>query len=341
MTDNEYEEGIEGNTITQDPALASMFDEAFEQIATEKKKPITKEELDPESAEELGMVTEEDPEVEEEPEVEEVKEPEPKTAKEERLWQLRRERYQAIAEKEESDAKIKELQAALDMSLKSNLDLYGKDAVTSMDNAKRAVKQAIAEGDVDALVEANIALSRATHAMQESEKWKNNYDQPQTVAEQKASNISASQQAMIDDMVGDWLDANPMCDPKSRSYNKPLADQVAQYTRDLDDYLVRSGNEKAYFTPEYFSNINNYVASLNTTQKPRATIAPPRSAPATHIGGVRNGVSSAALGSKSGNATKVVLTAQEKDMAGRFGMSEAEYLKEKIEMAKTKNRNDL
>ena len=255
------------------------------------------------------------------------------TQKLDKIWKIKRSRYKALAEKRaalEENAKLKEMLAE---SLNSGTYHYGKTTYSELERAKDNKKRAIEEGDIDALIEADIALNRAANNVNELERWSSSSAQknPQEPsAEQPYESHNEIEQAM----ATDWLDNHSYLQPNSRDYNPELATEIAQFINYLDENLAAKGQKDVYFSEQYFDHIDQYIAeaknrihdeSKNKTQK-----SPKNLESAAHVGSVRNSYS-ASPSSNTPSSTQLILTADEKRMCANAGITEKDWLRYKLE----------
>jgi hypothetical protein len=271
------------------------------------------------------------PEVSEETTEEEtinVDEPEeiPQKKKEE-LWRAKKDKYRAIAAKEAVMQENERLKQLLNEALNSGTYHYSKSAYSDLELAKENKRQAIAEGDIEGSIEADIALTKALNAVGELEKWSRtetykNEKEPQYLDEQQ------SQVSLAQEIANDWLETHPYLQPSSSSYNPKLANQVAVYVNKLDNDLVQEGREDLYFTEPYFAKIEKFITDVKQP-------AQKKNLEGMHVGGVRNSyASSSAVNGKGNSPTQMILTADEKRMCANGGISEKDWLRYKLDELK-------
>ena len=274
---------------------------------------------------------------EEESNEEESSEVNVKSSKEEpqkldKIWKIKRSRYKALAEKRaalEENARLKEMLAE---SLDSGTYHYGKTTHSELEKAKEFKKRAIEEGDVDALIEADMALSRAVNNVNELEKW-------QSSSAQNSSQVNNEPAPEAYDEIEqaiatDWLDNHTYLQPDSGEYNPELASEVSQFIKHLDGALVKNGQQDAYFSEEYFEEIDKYIVEVNNRihagNKNKAQKNAKNLESAAHIGSVRNSYSSSPS-SKTPSSRQLILSADEKRMCANAGITEKDWLRYKLE----------
>lgn len=245
--------------------------------------------------------------------------------KDKKLWKEIKRKYQVIAEKEALAKENAQLRQMLEESLSSGTYHYGKSAYGELERAKENKKRAIEEGNVDGLIEADLALTKAMNAISDLEKWAytGNNKNPDT----SPAKATADYGERETEIITDWLDDHPYLQPTHSKYNANLANQVADFVNRLDNQIARSGQQDAYFSEEYFGAIDNYIAEL----KKGAGKAAKTAEQTAHVGGVRNSYGSSSPTSTSRGTTQIMLTADEKKMCANAGIKEEEWLKYKLE----------
>lgn len=257
-----------------------------------------------------------------------VSKPDTKKQKEKKFWKERREKYKVLAERDRLAVELEELRSQRDKALEVGNYHYGQNAYSDLEKAKLLKKKAIEEGDIDALTEADIALVKATNAVDEVERWnaqakvQNNIQDDVQTSQNNRYNISLAQQ----EMAKDWLESHPELNPASGNYDATFAQKVGSYINALDQNIANSGQSEHYFSDAYFEAIDNHIDSIRKPAIRNNT--PPASA--DNVAGVKKSYQS--HGSSQGrNTQKIILTADEKRMASNAGISEEDWLKYKIE----------
>jgi len=245
-----------------------------------------------------------------------------------KLWKEQKRKYQAIAEKEAFREENEKLKQMLNESLNSGTYHYGKSAFADLEKAKENKKKAIEEGNVEALVDADIALTKAINTVNDLEKWAYNNDSNKNQGAH-SSNFSPQQfqsyyNEIEHEIASDWLENHPYLQPNSKDYNPQLANKVGEFINHLDANLAKNNQMDAYFSDQYFQTINQYISEVqNKTQKSAKNIEA-----ASHVGGVRNSYSNNGSGSVP---KQMILTADEKRMCANAGISEKDWLRYKLE----------
>lgn len=269
---------------------------------------------------------EEPSEVEEEEVEEEIVEPE-QEKKKSKLWKEKKRKYQAIAEKEALYQENLQLKQMLSESLNSGTYHYGKSAYSDLERAKDNKKKAIENGDLDSLLEADVALTKAIHTINDLEKWAYSEGQKKPVSAQH-NNHEQSEYSFNEreqEIARDWLEDHEYLNRGSEKYDVNLANKVANFINALDANLQHQGSAAAIFSDEYFDTIDNYISTVKK-ESPKNSKSSNSVAP---VGAVRNSYTSS-VGGKS-SPSQIVLTPDEKRICSNLGMSEKEWLKYKLE----------
>jgi hypothetical protein len=302
--------------IHEDNTGLAEIQAALEEIEKLKNESREEEKEELEAAEEKEeSPTETSPE-------EEIETPKKKDKK---LWKEIKRKYQVMAEKEALAKENAQLRQMLEESLSSGTYHYGKSAYAELERAKENKKRAIEEGNVDSLIDADLALTKAMNAINDLEKWAytGNSKKPEI---QQPINNNLEYGETETEIIADWLEDHPYLQPTSAKYNATLAGQVADFVNRLDSTIARNGNKEAYFSDEYFGAIDNYITELRKGNGKAAKTAEQTA----HVGGVRNSYSSSPTNKTSGSK-QMILTADEKRMCANAGISEEEWLKYKLE----------
>lgn len=313
------------HTVEDNSGLVEM-QQAIEEI--EKLKNEQRDIIDPEETPEIEDDKELEEPIEQEAVDDKLREKAPK--KEDKLRKLRGEKYKILAEKDAIIQENERLKSLLNQSLTSGTYHYGKSAYADLEKAKEYKKRAIEEGDIDALIDADITLNKALNTVNDLEKWASNEEYRVNNEKHNPSQNLQINQEIQHEIASDWLDNHSYLQPNSRNYNPELANKVAGFVNQLDTNLAQNNQTDAYFSEDYFNAIEKYIASVrNESPKSNRNLES-----ASHIGGVRNSYASSGNG-KSSSPTQMILTADEKRMCANAGISEKEWLKYKLDDLKT------
>ncbi len=250
--------------------------------------------------------------------------------KSDKYRKLQKDKYRALAEKEEALQRAAALEEMLKESLSSGTYHYGKNVYAELDRATEDKRRAFEEGDFDAYHKADIALIKSVNAISELERWASENEVPSKVQNRKQSsnfqdqNVNESD-SLYDEIARDWVDSHPYLQPHSRNYNSKLAGDVANFVNELDNNLYRNRQEEVIFSEDYFDTIDNYIYSLNTPKRDNSKYIESVS----NVSGVRNSSSAGRPIGKSSNE-QVTLSKDEKRMAENAGISAKEWLKFKL-----------
>ena len=247
--------------------------------------------------------------------------------KDDKLWKIKKDKYRALAAKEALMQENLQLKQMLNESLNSGTYHYGKSAYADLEKAKESKKRAIEEGNIDALIESDIALTKALNTVNDLEKWAYNESQNKVKSQEYTQEEPQSNFTSVEhEIASDWLDNHSYLQPTSPDYNPKLATQVAGFINHLDANLAKNGQMDAYFSEPYFKTIESYIAEIkNEPQKTAKKIES-----VAHIGGVRNSYTGS-VNNKASSPTQMILTADERRMCANAGISEKEWLKYKLE----------
>jgi hypothetical protein len=324
MNNNEASIDFANNLDTvEDPSGLAEIQKALEEIEKLKNEESPQEE----------NLLEEESVAPEENESAETAPSEAKPLKLDKIWKIKRSRYKALAEKRaalEENARLKEMLAE---SLNSGTYHYGKTTYSELERAKENKKRAIENGDIDALIEADIALNKAAINVNELEKWTSSETKKSSqekIREQPYEDHNEIEQAM----ATDWLDNHSYLQPNSRDYSPTLANEVAQFINYLDENLANNGQKDIYFSEQYFNTIDQYIGEakdrIRLESKNNSSKSPKNLESAGHVGGVRNSYSSSPINSTP-TSTQLILTADEKRMCANAGITEKDWLRYKLE----------
>jgi hypothetical protein len=348
----------EGTAALDNTAAMAEMQKAFAQIDALKQGQALKDEESPEEPdapagqggqgeETTGTPTADSPEAatatpeedkladaDQEPSVETPPDDKKKKRKD-ALWDIKREKYALLEEKEALAQENQRLKEMLEDSVYRGTWHYGKSAYASLDKAIADKKRALEEGDTDALIQADRDLIKAERAVGDLEDWLEAEKQKTGGTEKTAPSsektvtppLSPAQAALAQD----WMKEHPDLNPALPSYERDKAQQVAGFIHHLDAYITQNNLQHTYLSGPYFETIDHFIADLERPAPSKttpATTPPASTAGSPSVAGVRN-----TYGASSGEKRKmeVVLTADEKHMARNAGIPEKEWLKYKID----------
>lgn len=253
-----------------------------------------------------------------------------------RINQIQREKYRALEmarQKEEENEYLKrqllEVNSKAEESSNAAMAHYDNNVNLRLENAKKQKAIAIETGDVQSQVNADVELAEATNELQQIRSWKaeqaiQNQQDKQRVAQEEYYRQNAPAKTFIPDTgyAYQWAEDNDWYVPNSENYNPQLASMVHSYSDQLENYCLQNGLGNKILSPEYFNEIDNYVrnvTSQNQSNSRRDLNMKPSRAP---VSPVRNNMNYVA--SQKGKGS---LTADQRDLAKRIGVSEEVYRK--------------
>lgn len=327
-------------SITQDTEVDnSEYDLANDKTGLDEIQKAMEEikKLENQEQQEVIEETEETPIEEEEVEEAETAEETPikKEKKEDKLWKVKKDKYRALAEKEALMKENLQQKQMINELLNSGTYHFGKSALGDLEKAKENKKKAIEDGDIDALIESDIALNKALNVVNDLEKW--SYSDKQNKPTVEATKLEPQEyepNLVEQEIAADWLDTHNYLQPTSSDYNPKLANQVADFINYLDTNLAKTGQRDAYYSEEYFRTIENYIDDIQSkSQKVAKKIES-----AAHVGSVRNSYTGTANGKGNGSVQQTTLTLDERKMCANAGISEKEWAKYKLEQLQESKR---
>lgn len=196
-----------------------------------------------------------------------------------RLNQIRREKYEAINETkilhEERARLLAEnelLRRQSDTSAQAALTQYQTSAVERLDRAKQIKAQAIESGDINAQIEADIALTSAVTDYSKIADWQAsenvrqeqeyNYAEIERQRQQMEADVyrSTPPEVLNRQVAETWVAQNPWWDINSRQYD-PSRAKVAEEVLDLlDRSYTGQGMRHMMLSSEYFEQANQLIA---------------------------------------------------------------------------------
>lgn len=246
--------------------------------------------------------------------------------KHKRHWKETKRWYGAqaeIARLHQENERIAEANSQLQQHLNEALNVgtyhYGKSIYGELEAAKDAKDKAIDDGDKRGLIEADIRINRIVNKIDELEKWGANTNTARVSPPPVSP--AAPPMEVYQDMAQDWLETHPYLQPNSPQYDKELAQKVSNYVVNLDRRLMHEGRKDLFYSPEYFADIDRNIEYLQSVESPKGNTG-------GFVGGVRNAYPSTT--GRNIKSNQVLLSADEKMMAYNAGVSESDWLKQKI-----------
>ena len=313
---------------TSEATNLDEMQKAFDQIEKHKQGEEIEE---PTEGTEQSEAEEETEQLESEEEPEESKRPRKKKS-----YDVRREKYRLLTENEALRRQLQETKQVLEDSVYSGTYHYSQNVYSELEHAKAQVKQAINNGDADALATSISAVTNATNKINELEKLvpqeREDRGRQQSYSPSPERQTQPERQTSIqDELASDWMMEHPELDQQSEYYNPTLTKKVATFVNDLDQRIARSGKSHALYTPEYFDILDRFIHDVQTNKNNRQ----PESS--RYVGGVRS--QSRSINGSANSTTKIILTADEKRMAANSGVPEKIWLQHKIEEIRKQGNN--
>lgn len=267
---------------------------------------------------------------------------------------LKKEKYILIAEKIALKKRTAELEQLLNETFNNSVYHHSRNVYNDLDKAKAVKKAAIQSGDEDAYLEADVALHKATIAVNELERLEAERKNSQPIAPQPAAtqnqvpqyqypayqqyqaapDTSYQDNELQNEIIRDWIKERPELDRESALFNPKLTQNVIEYTNRLDAELQRSGQQNLYLSEAYFNNIDNYLNKIKTTTPQKAQVIQKQTQTnIPGIGAVRASQSLSPSSPPKKEPEKIVLTADEKDWIRQGYLTEKELIKQKRGLA--------
>jgi len=247
-----------------------------------------------------------------------------------RINQIQREKFQALEQARRLAEENERLKSMVAESSAAATKHYADKVLTQLEQAKKMKLEAIEQGDAQALIEADQALSRATYAEQELQR-----DYAQRQYESQNYQQQARQQEdsyfQADERVAQqWASANEWFDEGSDNYDAELSSYAQSQSEQLDQQLMNQGRGHVIGSQAYFDEINKRVsqaAQFRQTRQPQQRNQLAMKRPNTPVSPARGSTSTT-------KRPGTQITREQARMAAKFGVSQAEYMKHKIHQDK-------
>lgn len=265
---------------------------------------------------------------------------------------LQRDKYRALqeaanwrAEAEELRTTAANLKAFSDKSNEAAIAHYDSNIQLRIEKAKEKKRKALEEGDTESSLDADIELSRATAKEEELNSWKSqqyhqrkaeeDYYQQQNAVRQRENQNITQNFSEINEPTRNWLQKNTWWLPNSPDFDPGLVQEVTSYANALDMNLHRNGRTNEIMSPSYYNKIDNYIRQMDNddySNRGEFTVNNSRS---NTVSPVRN----EGRNINGRQRERVVVSADEKQMARSLGLTEEQYIKyKKQDQAKHKER---
>lgn len=251
------------------------------------------------------------------------------------IVKLQRDRMRAEQETKELREKVARLEETAGYMNDGVLKQHAVNAGLMLEKAKLAKRQALEMGDTDAIIQADQEIATAT-AQQEYLKMIPMPSASKPAPTQPIQEDYGEEEAATDPAIERWLARNPWCDERSPDYDPDKAADILGYAAGLDTALTRQGRTHEFYSPQYFSRIDNYVRHYDQqSATPKGLHMKTSPSP---VAPVKSSPSRAALQREK----DFQLTSEEKEMARLMRVSEDQWKQaKKDDMQKMKERGAM
>lgn len=277
---------------------------------------------------------------------EDIDQEEHKTSKYDKKFisKLQRDKYRALQKAKALEEERNQLLAFTQQTFEENhrnreaaLIHYDSTIQLKLEKAQEDKLRALEEGDSQKIIQADMALNKAAAEQESLRSWKNQeaYRRQQ---EEMYSNRQAPRQVQndsyeqeINEPTQRWLQRNTWFNPNSSDFDPDKAAAVQAFSQSLDVRLHRSGRTSDILSSAYFNKIDNYARQMDEEDYQEST---PRgefsmnNQRSNFVAPVRQ---EGRMGNTSRQSEKIILTADEKDLARRLGVTPEQFIKSKRE----------
>lgn len=247
-------------------------DERLESPETPEEEPLEPEQSEEEDTEEDEVSEpDEDAEEPEQPKEELQKPPKKRKDAKARINELIRKTHQAENEAAELRARMQELQNSLALSHMAANKHYEDSVELQLEKAKQLKKNAYEAGDVEAMTEADIALSRAAYNVNQSQAWKAQQQIQQAYEPERQD----PEQARMSNLQ-EWASRNPWAVPGHPNYNPKLSSHLQEKLDLYEQDLKSKGLDHLIGEVPYFQEIDRYIATIEDEFDEDDAPAPPK-----------------------------------------------------------------
>jgi hypothetical protein len=243
-----------------------------------------------------------------------------------KLSKLQREKNRLYAETRKLREEKDQYANYMEHSNKAAMTHYDEAIQLRLDKAKQAKKIAYEMSDPDGIVEADIELARVAAQIESLNSWKAQEaarQQQYSHHYQQESRGREEPEVEFNEESQSWIAQNPWFDANRREYDPEKAEAALAYARSLDLSLARKGQEHLALTRDYFNKIDRYMReSFDDFEETRPMRMKQPAAPVAPVQRTGNSVKPP--------KEKFILTEDEKFMARNMGVSEEEWMRQKI-----------
>lgn len=263
--------------------------------------------------------------------------------------QRERYRYEHLARQREEEAyklagENERLRQLAEEAYQASTFHHANSLELKLKMAKEKKTQAYESGDVSALTDADVEISKINYELQESNKIKAQHDY--YLEQQRQQQVNAPSQEQIQNHYREkeranqietqrWMLENPWANPKTRDYNKDLDFYAEKVALDLNNSLSSSGREDLIYSRPYFDEIDNRISQYINQQQNNTRRPLNMKAPNVPVSSVRSGTHS-----QSSSRSSDGLTPAEREFAKSLGPDASKYFKKALDHDK-RNNSDL
>lgn len=234
--------------------------------------------------------------------------------------------------KQQVDQHLAQSNQALAQSTQAAMGHYEEGLQLKLREATKAKEKALEDGDMKAVLQADIDLTRAVTQIENLQRYHSEkeaearYAQEIMLAQQQQQQqqqpyYAPPQPAMVPPEAEDWIRKNTWYVPGHPNFDFEKAEQVHAFAKLLDRKLAREGRQNEYFTDAYFAEIENFVAQSFGTQSKGFKMKPSGSS----VAPVRHTTSSYGTQQRE----RIVLSDLEKEIARNMGYSDSDWIRAK------------
>lgn len=154
----------------------------------------------------------------------------------------------------------------------ANVTGYEKEATDKQERALVDLKRANAEGDIDAMVDAQKRLAESTTLLAQVSAHK--VQNPPVNRVQNEVQAPQNQPAKRNPVADAWIDRNDWLKKESDNFDSEMANDALQYAENLAKELIQAGRGAEVGTQRYFKTIDKYIEDTYEDEE-EVTNAPP------------------------------------------------------------------
>lgn len=239
-----------------------------------------------------------------------------------RISKLKNKKYFLLEQNQKLIRENEKLKKEKEEAIETGLYEFGKNAVNELEDAKYRKKRALEEGDPELLIDSDIDIFKAQQKIDELDRTINYKEEEQYDREEDIDQIKKER-------IEDWIAEHPEINPNDSLYNPQKEAVVSSFVERLNQSLIEDGIASDIGSPSYLDYVNEFIADLDkqvSQQTPGHKMTQSKN---QRVSSVRSHQTSS---NNSQRYPQVILTRNERMAAKGLGMSESEYLKDKIQM---------